>query len=98
MRLNFSSPLSAGDACGGVRRWVSKLDSLNLQAKLIKDMEATIRWNSEAQARPQERLGAKEKKARQALAKQEPAEVGGLGQPIVAKAQSQRKATEEIIL
>ena len=61
---------------------------------MIKDMKATIRWNSEAQARPQERLRAKEKKARQALAKQEAAERW----PIVAKAQSQRKATEEIIL
>jgi hypothetical protein len=50
------------------------MDPLNLQAKLIRDMEATIHWNSEAQAHPQERLGAKEKKGRQALAKQEAAE------------------------
>ena len=76
----------------------SKLDPLNLLAKLIKDMEATIRWNSEAQARPQERLGAKEKKARQALAKQEAAERWVALDSLVAKAQRQRKATEEIIL
>ncbi len=50
-------------------------------AKLIKDMEATIRWNSEDQAHPPKRLArmaAKEKKVRQALAKQE---LGGLRQP-----------------
>jgi hypothetical protein len=67
-------------------------------AKLIKDMEATIRWNSETQARPPKRLAAKERKARQALAKQEAAERWVALDSLVAKAQRQRKATEEIIV